>query len=113
MQLASENKGNFAKSAFGGDLTQTRTNIVDAAKPSALPGFESAIVDVISPQRINIIQSIPELRANLEGIIDDMATLSTKKLEKGGVQWAPQVNQTISDLEMRIRDLERLAEVPL
>jgi len=113
MQLASENKGNFAKSAFGGDLTQTRTNIVDAAKPSTLPGFESAIVDVISPQRINIIQSMPELRANLEGIIDDMATLSTKKLEKGGVQWAPQVNQTISDLEMRIRDLERLAEVPL
>ncbi len=113
MQLASENKGDFAKSAFGGDLTQTRTNIVDAAKPSTLPGFESAIVDVISPQRINIIQSMPELRANLEGIIDDMATLSTKKLEKGGVQWAPQVNQTISDLEMRIRDLERLAEVPL
>ena len=104
--------GLFNEKAFAGDLTQTRTARISAAKPSTLPGFESAIVDVISPQRINVIESIPALKANLEGIIDDMVELSTKKLEKGGVQWAPQINQTISDLEMRIRDLERLAEVP-
>lgn len=112
MQLASENKGLFAKSAFGGDLTQTKTLIAQAPRPSTLPGLESAIVDVISPQRINVVQSVPALKEKMQGIIDDMATLSTDKLEKGGVQWAPQVNQTISDLEMRIRDLERLAEVP-
>jgi hypothetical protein len=112
MQLASENKGSFAKSAFGGDLTQTKTNIVSATKPSTLPGLESAISEIMTPERINIVQSVPALKEKMQGIIDDMATLSTDKLEKGGIQWAPQVNQTVSDLEMRVRDLERLAEVP-
>ena len=117
--LASENlptaQSPYAGKAFTDVIQQTAEREVVGRAPSTLAGFEEAVSDIISPQRVAILNNQPAYVAATKQIIEDITSLrkvlAAKKVGDKKVFY-DQINQTISDLEQRIRELERLAPVP-
>ena len=104
--------GQFAGKAFEGEITQEATSLITGVQaPRKLQAFSDAINDVLTPERVRALDSIPNAKAELQRIGDEMAAIDakiTKRLTEGGVVFSDEINYALNDLEQRIIDLERL-----
>lgn len=103
--------GVFKGKAFD-DVIQTQAQRqVVGRKPSTLAGFEEAVSSVISPERVAYMSTDKGRRRALQQIVEDMRAFNAEMAAKAAgkkTQFYDQVNQSISTLEQRVRDLERI-----
>ena len=103
--------GQFKGKAFDDIIqTQAQRQVVGRA-PSTLVGFEEAVNSIISPERVAYMSTDKGRRRALQQIVEDMRTFNAQMAKKAAgkkTQFYDEVNQSISKLEQRVRDLERI-----
>ena len=118
MAQASTGTGPFAAKGFGGDIVQGIVEKVPAKPPSTVQGFTAAVQDVLSPERVQILSQAPAAKAKLEKLVTDMQTLIArfpKDMDRVSPNfeglWRDSINSAINQLEIQIRELERVAQL--
>ena len=115
MAQASDGQGPLAAKGFGNDIIQRQVQTTPAKAPSTVQGFTAAVEDVLSPERVQVLSQRPELVAKVEKIITDMQALQARfpkdmaRIPDGFTLWRDDINYAINQLELQIRELERLA----
>lgn len=103
--------GPFKGKAFD-DIVQTEAQRdVVGRVPSTLAGFEEAVSSIVTPERVAYMSTDKGRRIALQQLVDDMKSFNKQMAKKAAgkkTQFYDQVNGSISDLEQRIRDLERI-----
>lgn len=103
--------GQFKGKAFD-DIIQTRAQKETVGRtPSTLVGFEEAVDSIISPVRVAYMSTDKGRRRALQQIVEDMRAFNAQMAKKAAgkkTQFYDEVNQSISALEQRIRDIERI-----
>lgn len=103
--------GQFKGKAFDDIIqTQAQRQVVGRA-PSTLVGFEEAVNSIISPERVAYMSTDKGRRRALQQIVEDMRTFNAQMAKKAAgkkTQFYDEVNQSISKLEQRVRDLEKI-----
>ena len=116
MAQASTGQGPFAAKGFGGDIVQSIVETVPAKPPSTVQGFTAAVQDVLSPERVQVLSQAPAAKAKLERLVTDMQTLLARfpkdmdKVPANFTLWRDDINSAINQLEIQIRELERVAQ---
>lgn len=115
--VEAEGAGPFAGKGFQEGITQESIKAEFGVRPpSKLLPFVDAATEILSPARIEALNSVPKLKTELEFIRDEIIKLQddvTKKTAKGQAVFSDFTNQKINDLEQRILDLQRIApDVP-
>jgi hypothetical protein len=104
--------GLFAGKAFEGDITQEAVSVIKGVQaPKKLQAFSDAINDVITPERVRALDTVPAARAKLQGIVEEITKLRNtigKKLDTGEFVYSNYTNQILNDLEQRLFELEQL-----
>ena len=115
MAQASDGQGPLAAKGFGNDIIQRQVQTTPAKPPSTIQGFTAAVEDVLSPERVQVLSQRPELVAKVEKVITDMQALQARfpkdmaRVPAGFTLWRDDINYAINQLELQIRELERLA----
>lgn len=115
MAQASDGQGPLAAKGFGNDIVQREVQTAAAKPPSTVQGFTAAVQDILSPERVQVLSQRPELVAKVEKIITDMQALQTRfpkdmaRVPQGFQLWRDDINYAINQLELQIRELERVA----
>lgn len=103
--------GQFRGKAFD-DVIQTKAQKETVGRiPSTLVGFEEAVDSIISPARVAYMSTDKGRRRALQQIVEDMRAFNAQMAKKAAgkkTQFYDEVNQSISTLEQRVRDLERI-----
>ena len=103
--------GPFGSKAFD-DIVQTEAQRdVVGRVPSTLAGFEEAVSSIITPERVAYMSTDKGRRIALQRLVDDMKSFNQQMAKKAAgkkTQFYDEVNGSISALEQRIRDLERI-----
>ena len=104
--------GLFAGKAFEGEITQEALGVLKGVQaPKKLQAFADAIDDVITPDRIRALDTVPAAKAKLQGIVEEINKLKTtigKKLDTGELVYSNYTNKILNDLEQKLFDLEQL-----
>jgi hypothetical protein len=114
---AEGSKLGFQGKGFQDLLTQEQVKYVFGVPvPTKLEPFARAINDVLTPERVAALNTVPGFADEMARLGDEMAELALdidkKKLAGKGVFQA-QVNQALNDFEQRLFELQRLApDVP-
>lgn len=103
--------GPFKGKAFDDIIqTQAQRDVVGRV-PSTLAGFEEAVSSIVTPERVAYMSTDKGRRIALQQLVDDMKSFNQQMAKKAAgkkTQFYDEVNGSISDLEQRIRDLERI-----
>jgi hypothetical protein len=103
--------GQFRGKAFDDIIQTTAQRETVGRTPSTLVGFEEAVDSIISPERVAYMSTDKGRRRALQQIVEDMRAFNAQMAKKAAgkkTQFYDEVNQSISTLEQRVRDLERI-----